>query len=197
MSGSSWPRMTPSCPVISSLGHRHWCSCLGVWRKECALSSPLGPRCHTPSAQQSRATQGLREHQRSSFGGYSGWPSRERPDCRPLGQLAPCLVESAWRMLSVNQVPHLTSVSKDKMFVILVNGLLSPVFFSGRREQNCWIMWSYLTPKILWKKVLWREYQGSALGRPRGLVWGGRREEGSGWGTRVYVWWIHFDIWQN
>ena len=36
-----------------------------------------------------------------------------------------------------------------------------------------------------------------ALGRPRGMVWGGRREEGSGWGTRVYLWWIHFDIWQN
>ena len=36
-----------------------------------------------------------------------------------------------------------------------------------------------------------------ALGRPRGMVWGGRREEGSGWGTRVYLGWIHFDIWQN
>ena len=21
------------------------------------------------------------------------------------------------------------------------------------------------------------------------------REEGSGWGTHVYLWWIHFDIW--
>ena len=36
-----------------------------------------------------------------------------------------------------------------------------------------------------------------ALGRPRGMVWGGRREEGSGWGTYVYLWRIHFDIWQN
>ena len=26
---------------------------------------------------------------------------------------------------------------------------------------------------------------------------GGRREEGSGWGTHVYLWWIHFDIWKN
>ena len=34
-------------------------------------------------------------------------------------------------------------------------------------------------------------------GRPRGMVWGGRREEGSGWGTHVYLWQIHFDIWQN
>ena len=28
------------------------------------------------------------------------------------------------------------------------------------------------------------------------MVQGGRREEGSGWGTRVYLWWIHVDIWQ-
>ena len=27
--------------------------------------------------------------------------------------------------------------------------------------------------------------------------WGGRKEEGSGWGTHVYLWWIHVDIWQN
>ena len=36
-----------------------------------------------------------------------------------------------------------------------------------------------------------------ALGRPRGMVRGGRREEGSGWGTRVYLWQIHFYIRQN
>ena len=37
----------------------------------------------------------------------------------------------------------------------------------------------------------------SALGWPRGMVWGGRREEGSGWRTHVYLWRIHFDIRQN
>ena len=26
-----------------------------------------------------------------------------------------------------------------------------------------------------------------ALGRPRGMVWGGGREEGSGWGACVYL----------
>ena len=36
-----------------------------------------------------------------------------------------------------------------------------------------------------------------ALGRPRGMVWGGRTEEGSGWVTHVYLWQIHFNIWQN
>ena len=33
--------------------------------------------------------------------------------------------------------------------------------------------------------------------RPRGMVWGGRREEGSGWGAHVYLWRICFDVWQN
>ena len=32
----------------------------------------------------------------------------------------------------------------------------------------------------------------SALGRPRG-----RREEGSGWGTRVHPWQIHVDVWRH
>ena len=36
-----------------------------------------------------------------------------------------------------------------------------------------------------------------ALGRPRGMVWGGRWEEGSGWGTCVCLWQIHFIIWRN
>ena len=36
-----------------------------------------------------------------------------------------------------------------------------------------------------------------ALGRPRGMVRGGRRKEGSGCGTRVYLWRIHVSIWQN
>ena len=39
--------------------------------------------------------------------------------------------------------------------------------------------------------------EAGALGQPRGMVRGGRREEGSGWGTHVYLWRIHFDIWQN
>ena len=37
----------------------------------------------------------------------------------------------------------------------------------------------------------------SALGRPRGMVQGGRMEEGSGGGTHVCLWRLHFDIWQN
>ena len=25
----------------------------------------------------------------------------------------------------------------------------------------------------------------------------GEARRGSGWGTRVYLWWIHIDVWQN
>ena len=42
--------------------------------------------------------------------------------------------------------------------------------------------------------------EAGALGRPRGMVQGWRREEGSEWGTRVHLWQIHVihvDIWQN
>ena len=34
-----------------------------------------------------------------------------------------------------------------------------------------------------------------ARGWPRGMVWGGMWEGGSGWGTRVHPWWIHVDVW--
>ena len=36
-----------------------------------------------------------------------------------------------------------------------------------------------------------------ALGRPRGIEWRGRWEGGSGWGTHVNLWLIHFNVWQN
>ena len=36
-----------------------------------------------------------------------------------------------------------------------------------------------------------------ALGRPRGMVQGGRWEGDSGWGTHVYPWLIHVNVWQK
>ena len=36
-----------------------------------------------------------------------------------------------------------------------------------------------------------------ALGRPRGMGWGGRPEEGSGGGTHVNPWQIHVNVWQK
>ena len=36
-----------------------------------------------------------------------------------------------------------------------------------------------------------------ALGRPRGMRWGGRWEGGSGWGTHLNPQLIHVSVWQN
>ena len=36
-----------------------------------------------------------------------------------------------------------------------------------------------------------------ALGRPRGMGWGGREERGSGRGTHVNPWLIHVNVWQK
>ena len=36
-----------------------------------------------------------------------------------------------------------------------------------------------------------------ALGRPRGIGWGGRQEGRSGWGIHVNPWLIHVNVWQK
>ena len=36
-----------------------------------------------------------------------------------------------------------------------------------------------------------------ALGRPRGIGWGGRWEWGLGWGIHVNSWLIHVSVWQK
>ena len=36
-----------------------------------------------------------------------------------------------------------------------------------------------------------------ALGRPRGMGWGGGSEGGSVWGTLMNPWLIHVNVWQN
>ena len=42
-----------------------------------------------------------------------------------------------------------------------------------------------------------RVLRAGALGRLRGMGWGGRREWGKGRGTHVNPWLIHVNVWQN
>ena len=42
-----------------------------------------------------------------------------------------------------------------------------------------------------------RVFRARALGWPWGMGWGGRWEEGSGWGIHVQPWLIHVNVWQN
>ena len=92
-------------------------------------------------------------------------------------------------------MPTKVHLVKAMVFPIVMYGCESwTVKKAERRRIDAFEMWC-------WRRLLRDpriQYRGaSALGRPRGMVWGGRREEGSGWGTHVYLWRIHFDIWQN
>ena len=72
-------------------------------------------------------------------------------------------------------------------------------------------MWVGCSEKIALKQVYYQGWnrppaqvgcmrqvlRAGALGRPRGMGWGGRREEGSGRGTHVNPWLIHVNVWQK
>ena len=66
----------------------------------------------------------------------------------------------------------------------------------GRRHWNTYNIIYGTSRQSRFDARYWMPGAG-APGWPRGMVWGVRREEGSGWGTHVYLWQIHFDIWQN
>ena len=61
--------------------------------------------------------------------------------------------------------------------------------------ETCIISYMKLIASPGWAR--YRMLGAGALRRPRGMVRGGRREGGSGWGTCAYLWWIHVDIWQT
>ena len=61
-------------------------------------------------------------------------------------------------------------------------------------DAKRWLIWTNRQSRFnAWYRML----GAGALGWPRGMVQGGRREGSSGWGTCVYLWQIHVDVWQN
>ena len=75
---------------------------------------------------------------------------------------------------------------------------ISILYFDGKNTDRflCHILCNLKKKHSRFDARYWMLGAG-ALGWLRGMVRGGRREEGSGWGTRVYLWRIHVDIWQN
>ena len=57
-------------------------------------------------------------------------------------------------------------------------------------ESNHFFIIKYLLKKNVFLRA-------GAVGRPRGMGWGGRREGGSRWGTHVNPWLIHVNVWQK
>ena len=61
-------------------------------------------------------------------------------------------------------------------------------------KQVCYQGWNRSPAQVgCMRKVLGP----GALGRSRGMGWGGRRQGGSGWGTHVNPWLIHVNVWQK
>ena len=77
------------------------------------------------------------------------------------------------------QCSHKSPTAPKSTLMLREYNIMYETSCQSRFEAQCWMLGA------------------RALGRPRGRVWGGRREEGSGWGARVYLWRIHFDVGQN
>ena len=78
------------------------------------------------------------------------------------------------------------------------------VWISPQSQVFIHVSKSVVTPAIPWTLLCsgglengYRKVGAGALGWPRGMVWGGSWEWGSGWGTCVHAWWMHVDVWQN
>ena len=79
---------------------------------------------------------------------------------------------------------------KPLMMLIKIVAIITMV------TTHLWILiWNSLSQSGL--DAGYRKLGAGALGWPRGMVWGGMWEGGSGWRTRVHPWRMHVDVWQN
>ena len=120
---------------------------------------------------------------------FVGYPS---PYCRNLSLTILLLLQLQWCSLHFN--------------ILLFTQYKSTAAATAKSLQSCLTLHDPIdgSPPLLDEMSCQSRFDArywmlgaGALGRPRGMDWGGRKEEGSGWGTHVYLWWIHFDIWQN
>ena len=105
------------------------------------------------------------------------------------------------------------------IYGILKDGNDNPICKTEKETQmyrtDFWTLWEKArvgcSERIALKQVYYQGWKRSpaqvgcmrqvlragALGRPRGIGWGGRREGGSGWLTHVNPWLIHVNVWQK
>ena len=69
--------------------------------------------------------------------------------------------------------------------------VFSPGEFHGQRSLTGYSPWGSKESDMT-ERLSQFDYKSKTT-----MNWGGGREEGSGWGTHVYLWRIHFNIWQN
>ena len=96
---------------------------------------------------------------------------------------------------------ELLHLVKAMVFPVVMYGCESWTMKKAERQRidafELWCWRRLLKSPLDCKDARYWMLGAGALGRPRGMVWGGRREEGSGWGAYVYLWRIHLDTWQN
>ena len=68
------------------------------------------------------------------------------------------------------------------------------MFWENSIEQVYYQGWNRSPAHVGYMRQVLRA---GALGRPRGMGWGGRWEGWLGWGTHVNPWLIHIDVWQK
>ena len=129
-------------------------------------SLPLpSPQWRTAYAEQSKATQSLWGHQRGSRGGCTGWPGRARPDCRGGSQQVATARGHMHGSVSLKDAlgwpdapleiciqrwDICNSYSWTDFFCVLLFWEKGAEWLNNAKLPN---------PRILWEKVLLREYQ--------------------------------------
>ena len=102
-----------------------------------------------------------------------------------------------WPMLSFpNLLQTEWSTKETQMYTTVFWNLWERVGDFGEWHWNMYNIINETSCQLRFNAWYWM-LGAAALGWPRGMVQGVRREGDSGWWTRVYLWQIHVDVWQN
>jgi len=102
-----------------------------------------------------------------------------------------CEVKWALRSITTNKASEGDGIPTE-LFQILKDDVVKV------QHSICQQIWKTQQWPQDWKRsVFIRVLKAGALGQPRRTGWGRRWERGSGWGTHVYLWLIHVNVWKK